>query len=112
MAKIECELKGQFDIILNSLHSTIMGNSASATLEDSSDFWGSGSRCSVRAYERYTYLGKGRVSLNITLYEIEGRIFISAISTGGSQALFFKINTVGEHTFLNTIKDVIDSYRI
>ncbi|MDE6724171.1 MAG: hypothetical protein K2J79_01060, partial [Ruminiclostridium sp.] len=67
-------------------------------------------RCEVRAYERYSYFGKNRVSLSITLVESNGRIFISAITTGGSQAMFFKVNTIGEESFLETIRWVIDRY--
>lgn len=34
---------------------------------------------------------------------------VSAITSGGSQAMFFKINTWGEENFLNTIKDIINN---
>ena len=111
MAKMEAELYGNFDIILADLHSTVMGGSKSATLEESSDISGS-TRCSIRAYERYSYLGNGRVSMNFTLFQTDGRIFLSVMSTGGSQAVFFKINTIGENSFLDTIRPTVDRYRI
>lgn len=97
MAKIEAELYGNFDIILMDLHNTVMRGST---------------RCAIRAYERYSYLGSGRVSMNVTLFQTEGRIFVSVTSTGGSQAVFFKINRIGENSFLNTIRPTVDSYRI
>jgi len=110
MAKIQKELYGSFDMILNAIHNTVIGGSISATLEDSSDFYDRDSRCSVRVYERYSYWGKNRVSLSITLYETSGHIFLSAISSGGSQALFFKINTFGERSFLDTISRTVDAF--
>ena len=111
MAKIEAELHGSFDIILMDLNNAVMSGSTSATLEESTDIIEEGVRCSIRAYERYSYFGNGRVSLNLTLIEIRGRIYLSVMTTGGSQAVFFKVNTVGEKNFLNTIKSTVDRYR-
>ena len=110
MAKIEAELYGNFDIILMDLHNTVMRGSTSASLEESSVV--GSTRCAIRAYERYSYLGSGRVSMNVTLFQTEGRIFVSVTSTGGSQAVFFKINRIGENSFLDTIRPTVDSYRI
>ena len=110
MAKIEAELYGNFDIILMDLHNTVMRGSTSASLEESSDIVVGSTRCAIRAYERYSYLGS--VSMNVTLFQTEGRIFVSVTSTGGSQAVFFKINRIGENSFLNTIRPTVDSYRI
>ena len=110
MAKIQRELYGNFDMILNAVDNAVRGGSISATLEDSSDFYGRDSRCSVRVYERYSYMGKNRVSLSVTLYETSGHVYISAIASGGSLALFFKINTFGESAFLDTIQNTIDAF--
>ena len=112
MAKIEAELYGNFDIILMDLHNTVMRGSTSASLEESSDIVVGSTRCAIRAYDRYSYLGSGRVSMNVTLFQTEGRIFVSVTSTGGSQAVFFKINRIGENSFLDTIRPTVDSYRI
>lgn len=109
MAKIECTLQGNIDEILKDLENAIM-QSSSATLEESSDFITDSARCIVRAYERYSYFGKGRVSLNIVLFQSDERIKLSAVSTGGSQAMFFKINTIGENSFLDTIRNVVGKY--
>ena len=65
----------------------------------------------MRVYERYSYTGQNRVSMNVTLFETEGRLFVSAVTSGGSQAMLFKINTFGEEAFLDLVKDVIDKYR-
>ena len=37
-----------------------------------------------------------------------GKYNVTAITSGGSQAVFFKVNTVGENAFLDTIIEAID----
>ena len=51
MAKLECNLQGNFDSILRDLEDAVLGGSISATYEDGSDvrFTG-GVRCAVRVY--------------------------------------------------------------
>ena len=94
MAKLETTLQGNFDEILTRIQKGIMGGSISATMEDASDFSDGYSRCSVRVFERYSWIGSNRVSLSVTLFQGEnGVIRLSAITSGGSQAMFFKFNT-------------------
>ena len=94
MAKLERHLTGDLDELLDYLHRGILNGSASASYEDGSDYYGSdGLRCAVRVYERYSMMGGNRVSLNLTLVEDGERLFVSAITSGGSQALLFMINT-------------------
>ncbi|MBO6232001.1 MAG: hypothetical protein J6O50_15690 [Ruminiclostridium sp.] len=112
MAKIQCELYGDFDMILNALHNAVIGGSLSASLEESSDFYENGARCAVRIYERYSMFGSNRLSMSVTLFEANGRVYISAAATGGSQAMFIKINTVGEHSFLDTVRKTIGSFSV
>ncbi|MBE6771633.1 MAG: hypothetical protein E7547_05775 [Ruminococcaceae bacterium] len=112
MAKYEAELKGNFYEILDSINEAIIGQSSSATLEDKSDFKTSNALCAVRVYERYSYSGGNRVSMNITLLECDGRIFVTVITSGGSQAMFFKINTLGESSFLDLVTSTLNRYRI
>ncbi|MBE6565323.1 MAG: hypothetical protein E7655_08635 [Ruminococcaceae bacterium] len=112
MAKIECRLKGSFYEILSALNDALLSGSLSATLEDSSDFVSAGCRCAVRVYERYSWMGGNRVSLSLTLLECGEAIHLSVITSGGSQAVFFKVNTIGEESFLNTVRHVVEAYRI
>ena len=111
MAKLECDLQGDFDEILNALERAVTSGSVTAKREDSSGFREAGCRCAVRVYERYSMLGGNRVSMNITLVEAGGRIFLSAITSGGSQAMFFKVNTFGEESFLQTVADAARAFR-
>ena len=69
--------------------------------------WSSnGVRCAVRVYERYSAIGGNRVSMNVTLVGEGDHLFLSAITSGGSQAMFFKINTWGEDAFLDCLRDL------
>ena len=66
----------------------------------------------VQKKERYSAFGDNRVSLTVTLFQDEtGDIHLSGITSGGSQAMFFKINTVGEETFLYKLKDVVNNLK-
>ena len=103
MAKYEARLKGNFDAVLRVLHDSVLNGSATASYEDGSDFRTAGMRCAVRVYERYSMVGSNRVSLAMTLVGNGEDIFLSAITAGGSQAMFFKINTLGEEAFLDTL---------
>lgn len=108
MAKLEKTLNGNFDEILHKIESGIQGGSITASLEDSSDFRDGDARCSIRVFERYSYSGSNRVSLNITLFQNgTGPVSISAITSGGSQGMFFKVNTWGEEAFLEKLAELL-----
>lgn len=108
MAKLERTLNGDFNSILKRIVDGVMGGSVSATLEDTSDFRSGDARCSVRVFERYSYAGGNRVSLSVTLFQNgDDPIRLSAITSGGSQALFFKVNTWGEEAFLEKLEELL-----
>lgn len=107
MAKVERQLVGDFDQIINRICKGILDGSMSASLEDSSDFKIGNARCSVRVFERYSYAGGNRVSMSVTLFENDGVIYLTGITSGGSQAVFFKVNTWGEEAFLDKLLEII-----
>jgi len=107
MAKLEKNLTGNFDEILKRIESGILNGSMSASLEETSDFRSGDYRCSVRVFERYSYAGKNRVSLSVTLFGCDNSVKLSAITSGGSQAMFFKINTWGEEAFLDKLRELL-----
>ncbi len=109
MAKYEKVVYGNFDRILDQLHRAVMSGSTSASYEDGSDFSQGEFRCAVRVYERYSWTGGNRVSMSLTLAGRGGVFFLSAITSGGSQGMFFKMNTIGEESFLETIAEVVAS---
>ena len=101
-------LYGNFDDLLNRIEDGIKSGSSSASLEDWSDFRDGDARCSVRVFERYSWSGGNRVSMNVTLFQAgNGPIQLSAITSGGSQAMFFKVNTLGEESFLDKLRELL-----
>ena len=112
MAKYQTSLRGDFNEFLRLIDNEILRGSISASFEDGSDYQNGDIRCAVRVYERYSVIGKNRVSLNITLIGSGDDLFVSAITSGGSQAVFFKINTLGEHSFLNRLIEIIENYKL
>lgn len=109
MAKIERVINRDFDQLLSTIERGIINGSMSASLEDASDFRSGDARCSVRVFERYSYIGSNRVSLNVTLFQNgEEPVHLSAITAGGSQAVFFKLNTLGEEAFLDKLIELLD----
>ena len=106
MAKLEQQICGNFDSVLDRIDHAVMDSGISASFEDGSDWSSGGVRCAVRVYERYSALGGNRVSMNVTLVGEGDRLFLSAITSGGSQAMFFKINTWGEDAFLDCLRDL------
>ena len=80
MAKYEKQLTGDFDAVLSRLFDAVMNGSMSASYEDGSDWEANGMRCAVRVFERY------------------------------SQAMFWKVNTMGEESFLETLVPVAEEY--
>ena len=47
------------------------------------------------------------MSLNVTLFGNGDTIHLSAITSGGSQAMFFKLNTFGEEAFLDKLREIL-----
>lgn len=110
MAKYERRLNGNFDEIINWIHQDITNDSASVSYEDGSDIIIGEMKLAVRVYERYSMSGGNRVSLNITIFGNGEDIFITAITSGGSRAVFFKFNTIGEETFLDLCSNSVENY--
>lgn len=109
MAKLERALRGDFDSVLKRLDEGILSGSMSASFEDGGDWKMGDVRLAVRVYERYSWIGSNRVSLSLTLAARGDDLFLTAITSGGSQAVFFKINTWGESGFLRKLEQVMDS---
>lgn len=113
MAVIDCELRGNLFEILGEIENTVLNASISASLEGSAETLIDGVYTYVRVFERYSYIGKNRVSLNVTLTgNLRDRLHLVAVTSGGSEALFFKINTIGENNFLKTIEPIVAKYRV
>ena len=108
MAKYEKHLTGNFDEVLNAVTDGVLNGSMSASYEDGSDWTNGTVRCAVRVFERYSYMGGNRVSMNVTLVGNGRDLFLSAITSGGSQAVFLKLNTLGEESFLEKLVPIVE----
>jgi len=107
----ERELTGHLDSFLQHFETEIIRTSATAHAEDRSDFTIGDARLAVRVYERYSAMGGNRVSLNLSVLCVGDTLAVSAITSGGSQAVFFKMNTFGEDAFLDRAIAAIDSFQ-
>ena len=98
----------QFD---SYIEKNVIDSSMSASLEESTDMVDGDSKCCVRVFERFSYTGGNRLSLNVTCFQCgDGPICVFAAATGGSQALLFKINTWGEESFLSIFEEIVGSF--
>ena len=108
MAKLVRMVQEDIDQLALRIEEGILHGSMSASLEDVSDYWDGDVRCSVRVFERFSYAGGNRVSLNVTMLQRgDGPVWLTAITAGGSQAMFFKINTLGEEAFLDKLREIL-----
>ena len=111
MAKLEYHLTGDFDALVDAIHDGVLLSSPTASYEDGSA-WALGDvRCAVNVYERYSALGANRVSLTVTVMGSGAELHVSAITSGGSQAMYVKLNTVGEESFLDLFDRVLREYQ-
>ena len=101
-------IDGNFNETLEKIHNGILDSSLSASYEDGSDWEKGDMKCAVRVYERYSTFGGNRVSLNVTLVGTDGEVFLTGITSGGSQAVFFKINTLGKDAFLDCLVELFE----
>lgn len=110
MAKYERSMTGDFDALVRVVQEGVVKGSISATLEDQANYSVGDVRVAVRVFERYSWLGSNRVSLNVTMVGDSNRLYVAAITSGGSQAMFFKINTFGESAFLKRFAEIVDAF--
>jgi hypothetical protein len=110
MAHYEQVLDGDVDALMTYLDQKIPAGSVTAKLEDRGDYRLGDARMVVRVYERYSAMGGNRVSLCISVLAVGTQMSLSAVSSGGSQAMFWKVNTFGESAFLDRAIDAIRGY--
>ena len=110
MAKFEMTLRNtSIGFVDGHIREQILRGSATATLEDESHFLVNGVECETLVFERFSAMGSNRVSLTVTLVAHGDTVQVSGITSGGSQALFWKINTLGENAFLDKFIEALRS---
>jgi hypothetical protein len=110
MAHYEQRVTGDLDAFAAHLDQQIAAGSISANVEDTADLRLGSARTVVRVYERYSAMGGNRVSLNVSVLAVAGQLAVSAITSGGSQAVFWKLNTFGEEAFLRKAVEAIEAF--
>lgn len=110
MAKLTATLHGDFQTIVRDLTATVLSGSISASEEASVCYTRNGVQCYIGVFERYSYTGGNRVSMNVTLFGDNASSDLCVITSGGSTGTFFKFNTFGEEAFLETIEACVRKY--
>ncbi len=110
MAKLEAHLTGNFEQIVEFIHKEVWQQSMSISLEESYQTTAGTRRIEQRVYERFSYTGGNRASLSVLFTETEDGADLCGIATGGSQALLWKINTLGEQAFLDTLEIAVNRW--
>lgn len=101
MAKIERVINRDFDQLLSTIEDGIINGSVSASLEDASDFRSQDARCSVRVFERFSYTGGNRVSLNVTLFQNgEEPVHLPQLRQVEARLCFSSLILLGKRHFL------------
>ena len=108
MAFFQKTFTEDFDSLLFRVEYAVLNGSSTATLEEKADYRTAQGRCSIRVFERYSLTGANRVSMSVTLFQAGPEVELCAITSAGSHALFFKLNTLGEDFFLETLTEKLD----
>lgn len=111
MAKHTCQLQGTMQQFCRFLKDELIRSSFSASLEEEDYYQIHDVNVGTLVFERYSYTGKNRLSLTINVAEYQNHIRVTAISSGGSQGMFFKINTFGEDAFLEKFINAVKKFK-
>lgn len=108
MAKCIYQVQGDFQYICDKIKKGIIEGSFSASLEDEEYLEVDGTKIGIIVFERYSYTGKNRLSLSVTIIENNQQVKVIGMSSGGSQGMIFKINTFGENAFLDKLNEIME----
>ena len=111
MASYEVSVRADFAGFVAFVEDSLCRQSSSISMEYGRDLEIGGSRARFSVFERYSMAGGNRVSLSILFAERDGYVDVTGVSSGGSQAVFWKINTLGEEGFLDTLKEAVREYQ-
>ena len=103
-------LTGSADALARHLDSAISRGSVSASIEHEDERRIGDARMILRTYERYSATGGNRLTLSVSILAVGDRMEVSLTTSGGSQALFWKINTFGESAFMDKAAEALDTF--
>ncbi|MEG8104750.1 MULTISPECIES: DUF6054 family protein [Actinomyces] len=110
MATTTRTVVGQLSEVVPFLEAGVLGRSRSASAEAAVDLGTSAGGIAVRGYERFSMMGNNRVGMSVTAIQDGPYVHIVGITLGGSQAVFLKLNTIGEEEFLATLNSTISQW--
>ncbi|OKL51313.1 DUF6054 family protein [Buchananella hordeovulneris] len=110
MAELMRTVNGQLEAFVEYLADYVLAKSSSAHIETSSIFNSGPTKIAVLAFERYSWTGGNRVGMVVTVAGSDNVLQVHGVSLGGSQAVFFKINTFGEESFLATLDETLNEW--
>ena len=110
MAFYQAKVKGELWDVVSFVERELGRRSQTISLEHEAETTAGDVQIRVAAFERYSWMGGNRVSLNITYIGSGGEVEMIATSTGGSQAMFYKLNTIGEENFMQTFIESVQAY--
>ena len=92
------------------LDDAISAGSISASVEAGDERSIGDARMVVRTYERFSALGGNRLTLSASILAVGDRMEVCLTTSGGSQAVFWKVNTFGEEAFLTKGVEAVESF--
>ena len=99
MAQTTLRIRGNFQSFITHVRNAIINGSASASLEDEINY----------------RMGDVQIALLVSLsVMVTGQgddLAVSAVASGGSEAVLFKINTFGEEAFLEKFNQAVVQFR-
>ena len=107
MAQYEAHVSGDYKQIVEFIHKELWEQSTSLSLEEQFRKTVGGKQVEMRVYE---HLGGNRASLSVLFIENGDGADICGAATGGSNAVFWKINTFGESAFLETLEIAVSAW--
>ena len=111
MAQTTLRIRGNFQSFITHVRNAIINGSASASLEDEINYRMGDVHIALLVFERYSVMGSNRVSLSIMVTGQGDDLAVSAVASGGSEAVLFKINTFGEEAFLEKFNQAVVQFR-
>jgi hypothetical protein len=103
-------LTGSADALAQHFDDAITMSSISASVEHANELSLGDARMILRTYERYSMTGSNRVTLSVSILAVGTTMDVALTTSGGSEALFFKINYFGEAAFMDKATEALDAF--
>lgn len=103
-------LVGSGDALAAHLDEAIPKFSISASIEHREELSIGDARMILRTYERYSMMGGNRLTLSVSILAVGDQMEVALTTSGGSGAVFFKINTLNEGAFMDKGLEALDAF--